>query len=104
MKTVYLSLFLMLASFTALADPVWIDVRTIKEYNDDHIDGDIRISYEEITPVVENLIPDKTQQIVLYCRSGNRAGKALKSLQEAGYANVSNAGGIADVRKAREIE
>jgi phage shock protein E len=38
--------------------------------------------------------PDKNKEIYLYCRSGNRSGKATRILQNLGYRNVTNIGGI----------
>ena len=103
MKKVVFILTLCFASL-AIAEPAWIDVRTIEEYQQDHIDGDVRISHEQIVTEVEKLFPDKTQAIYLYCRSGRRAGIAMAKLEEAGYTNVSNMGGISDVRKVRVIK
>ena len=36
----------------------------------------------------------KDKEIFLYCRSGNRSGKATKILIDAGYINAINAGSI----------
>ena len=85
------------------AEPIWIDVRTVSEYNQDHIDGDILIPHEQIVQKVSELLPDKTSEIHLYCRSGGRAGRALSALEEAGYTNDSNAGGIDDAREQRGL-
>lgn len=85
------------------AEPIWIDVRTVSEYNEDHIDGDTLIPHEQIVQQVGELFPDKTSEIHLYCRSGGRAGRALSALEEAGYTNVSNAGGISDAREQRGL-
>jgi phage shock protein E len=49
------------------------------------------------------MFPDKTTEIHLYCRSGGRAGRAMNALEDAGYTNVSNAGGIEDAREARAL-
>lgn len=35
------------------------------------------------------------RELILYCRSGNRSGQAMKLLQEEGY-RTANAGGIGD--------
>lgn len=86
------------------AEVFWIDVRTAAEHNIDHIEGDIRISHEEIVSNIAELYPDKGTEISLYCRSGNRAGKALIALKEAGYTLASNAGSIDDARKQRAID
>lgn len=38
---------------------------------------------------------DPQQDIVIYCRTGNRSGQAMRILQEAGFDNVRNlSGGI----------
>lgn len=97
--------FLMTFIFSSMifADPVWIDVRTQDEYDQDHINGDIRISYDQIVPEIEKRFPDKNTEIYLYCRSGRRAGIAMSNLKEAGYDNVANKGGIEDARKVRNL-
>lgn len=98
-----LLLIAMILSSICYADAVWIDVRSSVEHAIDNIDGDPLISYEEITKGVNELFPDKSTEIYLYCRSGRRADVAMHELQEAGYTNVSNVGGIYDVRKERGL-
>jgi phage shock protein E len=83
------------------AEAVWIDVRSAIEHKIDNIEGDLRISHGDIIEVT-NLYPKKNTAIRLYCRSGGRAGIALKALEKAGYTNVQNIGGIDDARKARK--
>jgi phage shock protein E len=39
---------------------------------------------------------NKYQKIYLYCRSGTRAGKAKTMLENIGYTNVENIGGLDD--------
>lgn len=90
-----------LFSSMSYADPVWIDVRSVLENKIDNIEGDIRISHSDIVEGVSKIYPDKDTDIRLYCRSGVRAGKALSALQDAGYTNVHNVGGINDARKLR---
>jgi len=89
----------------ALAQPeaVWIDVRSPVEHALDSIAGDARISGDDIVEEVEARYPDRATEIHLYCGSGRRAGAAAQALQQAGYTNVSNAGGIDDARKARGL-
>jgi len=43
------------------------------------------------------LLPDKTVPIILHCASGKRSQKATQILQDQGYQNVYNAGGMKDV-------
>jgi phage shock protein E len=87
-----------------LAEPVWIDVRTSIEHTLDNIEGDQRISTDEVVEKVSKLYPDKSTEIRLYCLSGGRSGKAAAALQKAGYTNVANAGGIDDARSQRGLE
>ncbi len=87
----------------ASAEAAWIDVRTAIEHGLDSIDGDVRIGYGDIVEGVEALFPEKDTEIRLYCRSGGRAGKAMAALHQAGYTNVSNAGGIDDARRQRGL-
>ncbi|MDW3122319.1 rhodanese-like domain-containing protein [Vibrio sp. 1974] len=39
--------------------------------------------------------------IVLYCRSGNRSGKAYQYLQSQGFTNLHNAGGFEELQDAK---
>jgi len=95
---------LLLASCaTTPADAVWIDVRTEAEYADDHIDGDSNIPLATIDAEALAARYGKDAPINLYCRSGNRAGQAKEILEAAGFTNVSNVGGINDVRELRNI-
>jgi len=96
----------LLAACTTTSDSsesVWIDVRTVEEYSDDHITGDANIPLATIDPDQLASQYGKDTEINLYCRSGNRAGQAMAILQEAGFTNVNNVGGIDDVRELRDI-
>ena len=103
MKKTLVFMGAMFLTSLAFAATVWIDVRTAEEYAQDHINGDPRISYEEIVPGVQKMYPDKNTDIRLYCRSGHRAGVALTKLKEAGYTHVTNVGSIGDARKERGL-
>lgn len=80
---------------------VWIDVRSLDEYNEDHIENTENIPHTEIAMQISDLNLDKSTPIKLFCRSGVRAGLALTALQDLGYTNVENVGGIADARELR---
>jgi len=77
---------------------VWIDVRSLDEYNEDHISNTEHIPHTEIAAQISDLDLDKSTPIKLFCRSGVRAGLAQTALQDLGYTNVENVGGIADAR------
>lgn len=39
----------------------------------------------------------KDKPVVLYCRSGNRAGRVKQMLEKNGFTSVTNAGGLTDM-------
>ena len=84
----------------AWADDIhWIDVRSPAEYADGHLSAAVNIPYTEITQRIDEVTGNRDAQIYLYCRSGRRSGIALDALEQAGYTNVVNAGGLEDARR-----
>lgn len=73
-----------------------VDVRTPEEFNAGNYRGSINIPLAEIEKNI-NRFGDKNRLIVLYCRSGNRSGKAKLILEKHGYKNVLNGGGLSDM-------
>ena len=73
-----------------------LDVRTQEEYDEGHIPGAIVISHEEIAEKAEEVLTDKDQLILVYCRSGRRSKIAAEALAELGYTNIKEFGGILD--------
>ena len=73
-----------------------LDVRTQEEYDQGHIPGAILIPDTEIKAEAENVLTDKAQLILVYCRSGRRSKLAAESLVELGYTNIKEFGGIID--------
>jgi len=73
-----------------------IDVRTPEEYNAGFIQGAINVP---LASIQSGQLPTATKdkKIYLYCHSGNRAGQAKIILEQAGYTNVTNLGGMDDV-------
>ena len=75
---------------------VILDARTQEEYDQGHIPGAIRISHDEITEKAEEVLTDKDQLILVYCRSGRRSKIVAEALVELGYTNIKEFGGIID--------
>ncbi len=75
---------------------VILDVRTWDEYNQGHIPGAILIPDTEIKARAEEVLTDKDQLILVYCRSGRRSKLAAEILVELGYTNIREFGGIID--------
>ena len=73
-----------------------LDVRTQEEFDQGHIPGATQISHEEIAEKAEEVLTDKEQLILVYCRSGRRSKIAAEALAELGYTNIKEFGGIID--------
>ena len=73
-----------------------LDVRTPEEYAEGHIPGAINVPNEAIGSAEIPELPDKSQHILVYCRSGRRSKEAAEKLVKLGYTNVSEFGGIID--------
>ena len=75
--------------------PIWIDVRTPKEFDGGHLEGAHNVPVEQIAGQISTLVPNKDTPVMLYCRSGRRAEQARKLLLQQGYTHVENKGGYA---------
>ena len=75
---------------------VILDVRTEEEYAQGHIPGAILIPDYEIETKAEEILTDKDQMILVYCRSGRRSKNAAQALLELGYTDIREFGGIID--------
>lgn len=84
------------------ADAIWIDVRTPQEHAESSISGHPNIPHGQIADRIDSLVSDKDATLYLYCASGRRAGVARETLEQLGYSNVINVGGIADARECLE--
>ena len=72
---------------------VLLDVRTVSEYESGHIEGAINIPVHELTSRMFELA-DKSRPIVVYCRSGRRSSRAKQLLEDGGFQQVENLGGM----------
>jgi rhodanese-related sulfurtransferase len=73
-----------------------LDVRRPDEYAEGHIPGAINVPNEEIGSAEISELPDKSQLILVYCRSGRRSKEAAEKLVKLGYTNIVEFGGILD--------
>ena len=76
-------------------DTILLDVRSKQEYNEGHITGAINIPEYEILSKSNNILNNKNARIIVYCKSGTRSKKAIKTLKKLGFTNLYNLkGGI----------
>ena len=80
----------------SVEEHIILDTREQDEFDEGHIPGAILIPYTEIENKAEEMLPDKDQLILIYCRSGRRSKIASESLVKLGYTNVKEFGGIID--------
>jgi sulfur-carrier protein adenylyltransferase/sulfurtransferase len=83
------------------AGPVIVDVREKDEYLEGYIPGARWIPRGFLEIRVEEQIPEKNADVVLYCAGGTRSALAARALHELGYKNVkSMAGGFSAWKRA----
>ncbi len=67
-----------------------IDVRTVGEYKNGHIEGSLNVPLNEIEEAMSWLIKDVPTVVV--CETGSRSAVAEKILKANGYVEVYNGG------------
>jgi len=77
-----------------------IDVRTPAEYEQAHIVGAINIDVEapDFADRMAELDPD--EPYLLYCRTGRRSAIAADQMNAAGFTDITDAAGLADLARA----
>tara|TARA_B100001057_G_scaffold239003_1_gene239260 strand:- start:774 stop:1094 length:321 start_codon:yes stop_codon:yes gene_type:complete len=88
-----LSIFLLFFPGLIISE-IFVDVRTQEEFKEEPILNTYNIEWQNILNIKE--IASQDDEIYVFCRSGNRSEKAKKILEEAGYKQVYNIGGIVD--------
>ncbi|QCX52649.1 rhodanese-like domain-containing protein [Elizabethkingia sp. JS20170427COW] len=79
-----------------------IDVREEMELEmDGAINGAVNIPLGEIAERKDEIM-NLDGNIIFFCRSGNRSGKALEFFKNEGLTNIYNGGGYQDVAQALE--
>ena len=81
------------------ATPLVIDVRTVQEWNNGHLEGAVLIPYDQIGEKIDSVVKNKSQRIYVYCRTGHRAGIAKETLEKLGYKDIINLGSLEDAAK-----
>ena len=66
--------------------PPIIDVRSPDEFLQEHIAGSQNIPLPQIAQATEHL--KGLEQVIISCRSGNRAGQACSQLEQLGFSNL----------------
>lgn len=65
-----------------------IDVRTPNEFENGHIENAVNIDFKA-ADFIENISAlNKNKTLLIYCRSGNRSGKAAKIMDSLGFTKI----------------
>lgn len=72
---------------------MYLDVRTKEEYEEGHYPDAL---HHDLAQLMQGVMPplEKTTELKVYCRSGNRSEIAKEILLENGFTNVTNIGGF----------
>lgn len=72
-----------------------IDVREKEEYREGHLPGSVSVPRGFLEMQIEEKVPDRDAEMIVYCQGGTRSLIAGKILKDMGYTNVvSMAGGF----------
>jgi len=75
------------------------DVRTSQEYAAGYFENAENWSLQDMQAGKYPDIP-KTTKLYVYCQSGNRSSQATRLLNDAGFTNVVDLGGLQDVQSS----
>jgi len=71
-----------------------IDVRSEEEFAEGHLEAAVNIQWDNTKALLAAIGDDTQRPVVLYCRSGHRAGKSKAELEAEGYLDIFNATGL----------
>jgi molybdopterin/thiamine biosynthesis adenylyltransferase/rhodanese-related sulfurtransferase len=72
---------------------VLVDVREADEWAQGHVPGAVFIPRGFLELRVEEKVPDRAREVILYCAGGTRSALAARALQDLGYERVSSMAG-----------
>ena len=77
-----------------------IDVREAEKFEAGHILNAINIPFQEFFNDIDSLNINRKKRILIYCNSGNRAGKVIKILRKNGFKSaITIDGGLNEWQK-----
>jgi adenylyltransferase/sulfurtransferase len=72
---------------------VFVDVREADEWEKGHVPGAVFIPRGFLELRVEEKVPDKDGEVIVYCAGGTRSALGARALQDLGYRNVASMSG-----------
>ena len=81
-----------------LNEYILIDVRSQREFQEEHLANAINIPLLDIKKKIKMHVKDKNKKLLIYCQSGIRSAKAVQILESLGYLQVYNLkGGLENI-------
>lgn len=74
-----------------------VDVRSDGEFAEGSLDGAVHVPHDQAEARLD-AFGAKDEPVVLFCRSGGRAGSVKNLLESNGWTQVHNAGGLSDLK------
>ena len=71
-------------------EPLVLDVRTPKEYQQGHLEGSVLIPLQELQTRWPEIADYRNQDVLIYCATGNRSTVASKILIDSGFKRIVN--------------
>ena len=72
---------------------VFVDVREADEWEKGHLPGALFIPRGFLELRIEEKVPDKASEVIVYCAGGTRSALGARALQDLGYTNVASMSG-----------
>jgi rhodanese-related sulfurtransferase len=72
-----------------------VDVRSPGEFAEGHVNGSVNIPLDQVQNQLAKF--KNKENIVVFCRSGNRSSQAKSILEQNGFTNVTNGGTWQDI-------
>lgn len=96
-------LFVSLSVWATPGDYVVVDVRTPEEYTPAHVKGAVHIDIKHSSFESKLRGLDKSKSYKVYCRSGNRSGKAIDIMKGHGFKNLENLGSLSEALEKTKL-
>lgn len=82
---------------------VILDVRTPEEYSETHLKGSLNVDWNNPDFKDRILKFDKADCYKVYCRSGNRSGRAMELMKALGFQDVENVGSVSEAAEKLKV-
>lgn len=77
-----------------------VDVRTPREFAEGNVPGSVNIPLDQVQNQLKMF--KSHENIVVFCRSGNRSSQAVSVLKQSGFTNVINGGSWQQVKAVQD--